>query len=403
MTWIPGAIRASDSPSVDAFGRWRVSSPVTLFDSKQLHDNQPLFWDDAEVSGSGTGSSHSTNTAMTTMSVSNATAGKRVRQTFMRFNYQPGKSQRIFMTCANLECSTGIVKGFGIGDDNNGLFLVNDEGTLKFVRRTYVTGSAVDNETEVTITLEDGSEPDLSTTMILDIDFEWLGVGRVRAGYVTGASVRYFFTFAGLNNLSTVYMSTPNLPLRYWIENDGNGAADTFGHICSSVQSEGGREDQGIIFSDNLGGAMINANTALTTYPLIGIRLKSTHLDAIVNILEATVLAQTSDDFQWSLRFNPTITGTFTYASYGTYSAVEIAKGDTAGNPSATTVTSPGQIMRSGLASANAASAIGLKTSRHIGSSIAGTRDTIVLCVTPLGSGTVNADISGTLTWRELN
>lgn len=42
-------IKASDSPSIDAFGRWRVSSPSTLFDSKQLVDNQPLFWDDQQT------------------------------------------------------------------------------------------------------------------------------------------------------------------------------------------------------------------------------------------------------------------------------------------------------------------------------------------------------------------
>lgn len=40
-------------PWRDAFGRTRVSLPETLFDSKQLVDKQPLFWDDALVSGSG--------------------------------------------------------------------------------------------------------------------------------------------------------------------------------------------------------------------------------------------------------------------------------------------------------------------------------------------------------------
>lgn len=85
-------VRYSDSQSLDAFGRIRTSSPYTLFDSKQLFDNQPLFWDDSEVSGGSTTSSHSTATASTTIGVGATTAGKRVRQTFMSFNYQPGKS-----------------------------------------------------------------------------------------------------------------------------------------------------------------------------------------------------------------------------------------------------------------------------------------------------------------------
>ena len=35
-------IRADDSPSVDAFGRWRVSNPVTLFDSKNIFNDPDL-------------------------------------------------------------------------------------------------------------------------------------------------------------------------------------------------------------------------------------------------------------------------------------------------------------------------------------------------------------------------
>jgi hypothetical protein len=54
--------------NTDAFGRLRIAQPETLFDSKQLFDDAPLYFDDSETSGSGTGSSHSTNKAATTMS-----------------------------------------------------------------------------------------------------------------------------------------------------------------------------------------------------------------------------------------------------------------------------------------------------------------------------------------------
>ena len=80
-------------PASDAFGRLRTSEPYTIFDSKQIFDNQPLFWDDQEESGSGTTSVHDADAARTRIGVANTTAGKRTRQTFMRFNYQPGKSQ----------------------------------------------------------------------------------------------------------------------------------------------------------------------------------------------------------------------------------------------------------------------------------------------------------------------
>lgn len=55
-------IQSGDSPSIDAFGRWRVSNPQTLFDSKNVFndpdlasnvENQPLFYDNQETSGGG--------------------------------------------------------------------------------------------------------------------------------------------------------------------------------------------------------------------------------------------------------------------------------------------------------------------------------------------------------------
>jgi hypothetical protein len=100
--------------NMDAFYRMRVSNPQTIFDSKQLSDNQPLFWDDAQTSGSGTGSSFNANQASTTISVGNATAGTRVRQTFRHFNYQPGKSQLIIMTGIVGAAATGITKRLGL-------------------------------------------------------------------------------------------------------------------------------------------------------------------------------------------------------------------------------------------------------------------------------------------------
>jgi len=129
----------------DAFGRLRVSEPFTVFDGKQINDNLPLFWDDQEVSGSGTSSTYSMANARSRLAVSASTAGKRVRQTFMRFNYQPGKSQLVFMTGGLGAANGGITEDIGIGDDDNGLFFRHEDGTFKVTTKTSTSGSAVDN------------------------------------------------------------------------------------------------------------------------------------------------------------------------------------------------------------------------------------------------------------------
>ena len=92
---------------IDAFGRQRVSNPEMIFNSKQLFDNQPLYWNDIEESGSGTSSTYSALTASSVLAVTANTAGKRTRQTYMRFNYQPSKSQLVYIT--------GVLKKSGGG------------------------------------------------------------------------------------------------------------------------------------------------------------------------------------------------------------------------------------------------------------------------------------------------
>ena len=104
----------------DSFGRLRISNAFTIFDSKQLVDGASLFFDDQQTSGAGTASAFQSNQSATKISVSNLTAGTRVRQTFRRFNYQPGKSQQILMTGVLGAGATGITRRIGAFDGYNG-------------------------------------------------------------------------------------------------------------------------------------------------------------------------------------------------------------------------------------------------------------------------------------------
>jgi len=399
-----------DSASIDAFARLRVSNPVTIFDSKQIFDNAPLFWDDQEVSGSGTTSTHSTAEARTQLAVSNTTAGNRTRQTFMRHNYQPGKSQLVFMTTRMSTGGTGITAAVGLFDDDNGLFFINDEGTLKAVQRSNATGSPVDtaiSQTSWNLDTMNGSGDsgvtiDPSKTQILFIDFEWLGVGRVRMGFVIDGLPVYCHEFLNTNNLSVVYMSTPNLPIRYELTNDGTGAATTMDHICSTVISEGGSQNNGLLFYKSTEGTHIDCNTDNTLYALMGIRLKSTHLAASILLERASIQIQTaSENAEWCWVWNPTVTGTFTYANI-TNSAVMVAVASGSGPTVSGGTTSTGGFAEStsgGGGSGGVTSPI--SNARLLGSAIDGTVDELVLCYRPVG-GSTNHDVEAGITWREL-
>ena len=100
--------------SYDAFGRFRVSDPSTVFESKQLVDSSPLFWDEV-ISGSAS-STYSQVEARTRLAVTANGTDYAIRQTKMSFNYQAGKSQEILITTyippqANVTKRVGLFNG----------------------------------------------------------------------------------------------------------------------------------------------------------------------------------------------------------------------------------------------------------------------------------------------------
>jgi hypothetical protein len=383
------------SPSEDAFGRLRVSEPLTVFNSKQIFDNQPLFWDDQEVSGSGTGSSYSKVDARTQISVGATTAGKRVRRTFQRFNYQPGKSQLILLTGNFNGGASGITKTIGYGDDDNGIFFQSIDDVLSFSVRKDGSQTPVTQDNwnidKMDGTGLSGITFDDTTTFIYVAEMEWLGVGRVRVGFNIDGVTYYVHQFLHANNLTSVYISTPNLPVTYEIENDGTGVASTLDHICSSVVSEGGVRNNGILFHKDSGS--ISSLSTGTTYAVLGIRLKSANVGMTV-LLEAISMISTTQNEQlnWQLIFNPTVAGTFTYSGI-TNSAIEVATG-AASNTVTNGLEIDGGYLSTSFPVTNTA-----PSDLRLGAAIDGTVDEIILAVRPI---TNNVTIEGSLTWREL-
>lgn len=307
---------------LDAFARQRFSTPETLFDSKMVADQLLLVWDDVEASGGSTTSVYNTNQASVSIGVATATAGKRVRQTFRRFNYQPGKSQLGIFTCSNIATNTGITKRVGLFDDSNGVLFESSEGVLGVGIRTFTSGAQVDNvvaQSAWNIDKLDGTGAsgivlDPTTTLIPFIDFEWLGVGTVSFGFFINRQPIYVHFQHHANIETVVYMSTPNLPVRYEIENNGIGEIDTFTQICSTVISEGGQQQTGLTLGLNRDSSPLS--TSLTTmHPLVGLRLNSSYLGSTVKPESFSIVCPTTAVYAFYLIYNPTITGTYAWTA----------------------------------------------------------------------------------------
>lgn len=400
----------ADGPQLDAFARLRISEPLTIFDSKQIFDNQPLFWDESLESGADIAAAHSINTASTVITSTINTAGKFTRQTFMRFTYQPGKSQQILMTgiIQRDAGGTGVQRRIGLFDDDNGLFFEDNAGTMRVVRRSSVTGSPVDtpvDQADWNLDPMDGSGAshhtlDWTLTQIFVLDFEWLGVGRVRFGIFIAGHIDYVHEFLVANALDKVYMSTPNLPLRIQMITTGSSPASTLEAICASVIAEGGREDLGVLQYITSGTTEVALTTEDVIYAILGIRLKSTHLAAQVDLIAGSLLESAgSKNGEWLLLFNPTIAGSPSWAAK-TNSALETFIGATANTITGGAIVSGGFFVSAGGATKAGASTAELKNARRLGAAIDGTPDELVLAVRGV-AGSSALVVSGSVTVRE--
>lgn len=393
---------AGGQAGVDAFGRQRVSNPEMIFNSKQIFDNQSIYWDDIQESGSGTSSTYDKNRASSTLAVSANTTGKRTRQTFMRFNYQAGKAQLIMMSGILKKSGggTGIISRMGYFDDYNGIFLQRSGSNIGLVLRSYVTGTTDDTvvtQANWNIDQMQGNGPsgvdlDFSKTQILVIDFEWLGVGRVRIGFNVDGFTYYCHEFLNANNKDAVYMSTPNLPLRYQIENTGAGAASSIECICSAVISEGGREEiaaNGYVSTD---GISVTATKNFIN-AVLAVRLKTGWIGTTVDILDVSLITTSNDNYEWKLIMNPSGINGLTYTTANN-SSLEFAIA-----PNETHI-SGGYVIAGGYAQAKTdIAAESLKSLLKLGSSITGLRDVLVLSCAPLGAS--NSVVYGGLNYRE--
>jgi hypothetical protein len=384
----------------DAFSRLRVSEPLTLFDSKHLHDKLPLLYDEEITNNSTNATSvHSATDARVRMHVE---AGDTIkRQSYSRMNYQPGKSQLAMFTLL-LDANGGttdVTRRVGLYDGTDGVYLLQIGTAVAFAiekngSRTTISQSSW-NLDKLDGTGPSGVTLDTTKVQILAIDYEWLGVGSVRFGFVYNDQIVYAHREDSGNVKTSVYMSTPNLPIHYSISSAvTTGAIAEMDHICSTVISEGGHQEVGVPFSVDNGTTHIDADSTSSLYALLGIRLKSTHLDASVLLEGIDTLIRTNDDAYMVLLQDPTVAGTFTYSGL-TDSCVEYATGATAN-----TVTG-GHPVTSGYIRRNAERSVALSPRGGLlGAAIDGTPRELVLCAQPFSA---NLDILASITFRELS
>lgn len=302
----------------DAFQRWRVSNPTTLFDAQSQYNRSLRYYYEKTVTGGAL--SHNANESTVSMTITSSNGSRAVRQSKQYIRYQPGKSQLILVTFdfgSSTQANTQKMAGYF--DDDNGIFIKNAGGSVSMVRRSKVTGSVVESDiaqASWNIDAMDGNGPsgitlDITKAQIFVADIEWLGVGTIRVGLVINGIVYYVHRFNHANLSSATYMTTANLPVRWEIKaTAANSSSDSMKSVCASVQSEGGfSERTGLPFAYGMDTAK---SISSTFEPVLSIRPKAT-FNSIVNRGQVVQLGfevfGRSSDLIWRVNFDCSLTG----------------------------------------------------------------------------------------------
>jgi hypothetical protein len=390
----------------DAFGRQRVSQPYTLFDSQNRYAADNQF----DVSTTGTGAtSFLTNEAAVKMEVTGAGVGSVTRQSYRSFPYQPGKGLLVLATFVmDSSTSANLTQQVGYYNAQNGVFFKRNGSTNSFVLRSYVTGTVSDartvNQTDwngdkLDGTGESGFTLDPSKAQILWMDFEWLGVGSIRCGFIINGQYIVCHTFNNANDISNVYMTTAILPVRYEISTTTSAVAASMKSICCSVVSEGGFEQTSIDHVARRTTSFTNIDTA-AFYPIVSIRLASGRTGAVVLPNRTQFLPLTSQNYEVALVKNTTLTGATWAATVPSDSNVDYDVAATA--MSGGTIVQTDYVTSTGSGGTiNTASTVSYNWDLQLGATISGTSDTYTLGVRTV-SGATKGDGVGSISFYDL-
>jgi hypothetical protein len=388
------------STAYDAFGRLRTSTPYTLFDSKNILSKNSLF--DESLTGSGT-VSYSSDKSTVSLNVTTASGDKVIRESKRVFSYQPGKSLLNLNTFIFNTAKTNLRQRVGYFEDNNGIILQQNNSEVSFILRTSTTGTASDsnkitqanwNGDKLDGTGTSGFTLDLTKTNIFFTDIEWLGVGSVRVGFVINGQFIVAHTFHNANSQTVVYMKTPNLPIRYEIENTGTTASSSvLQQICSTVMSEGGYEPIGIENIVKTADMGTGQSVGTSYVNLVTIRMKSGRTNAVIVPSGLDILNISNVDFEWSLLLNGTPNSAFAWTSYSDNIEYSLE---------AKTMTSGTTIASGYIGGKTAAVELGNGTfswSNQLSRTISGTSDTLTLMIKAASASKAAA---GILRWYDI-
>lgn len=313
---VDALITASDltQASYDAFGRLRTSSPHALFESAFRYDEQPELWSSLLINSGAL--TYNASRCAVILSTVDTVGSRAVYQTRSYFKYGPSRSTLVSASFNFKGIVSGQTKRLGQYDDENGYFLELSGSSAYFAIRSKISGSPVDskvaqsswNVDKLDGTGASGLTIDFSKQNILQFDYQWLGSGSVRFGFVINGSMIICHKIDHANVLDVLYSQTATLPMRAEIVRT-SASSSSIELTCCSVIIEGESINQGQLRNVNLGEIASTFSSVGTRKSILSIRKKAAFLSVPVIDINTSVFPNSADTFLVELIKNGTVTG----------------------------------------------------------------------------------------------
>lgn len=261
----PSTFDYSKEFSLDAFGKLRVSEPLTLLELKfqgQITGSQDFLSNTMLICNDSLGSFSSDTSGNGYLTITGTDTGHYISQSRKFTVYQPGKSLLLMFTgilAPNNGGETYINNFVGrIGYYSN-YPTYNIDNTIPYNGLYFqydASGCSINlcNKGTITTYLQsqwnldtmDGNGPsginlNFFKAQLFTFDLEWLSIGRIRFGFFAYGRVYYCHQITNINTLVEPYTSNINLSIRYELIGTGtSGNTAEIKQICSTVISEGG-------------------------------------------------------------------------------------------------------------------------------------------------------------------
>lgn len=264
----------------DPFNRPYFIQPIEIGSTDHRLGKLPREWDEVVVGGAT--SVANLQAVAIELTTGTGATDRVTRQTYRQFEYIRGNAQFCIISCnpgggakANNE------RLWGMGDERNGVFFGVDANGFKVLRRSYISGVAVDfpvyqedfNGDKLDGTGASGITIDLTKHQLFKIQFSWLGTNVIQFRYLIDGRQIIVHTINTANQIETPWSQSGSYPLHVQNRNIGIApSSTTFKISCSAVFTAGSSKEISTYGAISTGTQTVSVNTQPSV--VAGIRLR---------------------------------------------------------------------------------------------------------------------------------